>query len=84
MPTNLNSDVLGKLSKTRICGQRTDIAKLENADELNKRAASPSTRKRPSGDRRPSNGGERRRSSGGRDRDNSRSERRPRAPRKDG
>ncbi|PYF82949.1 MULTISPECIES: DEAD/DEAH box helicase [Marinomonas] len=84
LPTNLNSDVLGKLSKTRICGQRTDIAKLENADELNKRAASPSTRKRPSGDRRPSNGGERRRSSGGRDRDNSRSERRPRAPRKDG
>ena len=83
LPTNLNADVLGKLSKTRICGQRTDIAKLENADELNKRAASPS-RKRPSGDRRPSNGGERRRSSGGRDRDNNRPERRPRTPRKDG
>jgi len=79
LPTNLDSDVLGKLSKTRICGQRTDIAKLENADELNKRAASPSTRKRPSGggDRRPSNGGERKRpTDGGRDR-------RPRAPRKD-
>jgi ATP-dependent RNA helicase DeaD len=79
LPTNLESGVLGKLSKTRICGQRTDIAKLENADELNKRAAAPSTRKRPSGggDRRPSNGGERRRPSG------DRSERRPRAPRKD-
>jgi ATP-dependent RNA helicase DeaD len=79
LPTNLESGVLGKLSKTRICGQRTDIAKLENADELNKRAAAPSTRKRPSGggDRRPSNGGERRRPSG------ERSERRPRAPRKD-
>ncbi len=79
LPTNLESGVLGKLSKTRICGQRTDIAKLENADELNKRAAAPSTRKRPSGgsDRRLSNGGERRRPSG------ERSERRPRAPRKD-
>ncbi|MGO2356550.1 MAG: DEAD/DEAH box helicase [Marinomonas foliarum] len=86
LPTNLNADVLGKLSKTRICGQRTDIAKLENADELNKRAASPSTRKRPAGgsDRRPSNGGERRRPAGGRDRDNNRAERRPRTPRKDG
>jgi ATP-dependent RNA helicase DeaD len=82
----LDSDVLGKLSKTRICGQRTDIAKLENADELNKRAASPSTRKRPAGgggDRRPSNAGERKRPAGGRDRDNNRAERRPRAPRKD-
>ncbi|MFT2098764.1 DEAD/DEAH box helicase [Marinomonas sp. 2405UD66-6] len=77
LPTNLDSGVLGKLSKTRICGQRTDIAKLENADELNKRAASPS-RKRPSGDRRP--GG---RSGGGRGRDNNRGDRRPRAPRKD-
>ncbi|BDX02621.1 ATP-dependent RNA helicase DeaD [Marinomonas pontica] len=85
LPTNLNSDVLGKLGKTRICGQRTDIAKLENADELNKRAASPSSRKRPGGDRdrRPSNAGERRRPSGNRDRDNNRGERRPRAPRKD-
>ncbi|RBP80622.1 DEAD/DEAH box helicase [Marinomonas rhizomae] len=80
LPSNLSTDALGKLGKTRICGQRTDIAKLENADELNKRAAAPSTRKRPSGDRRPSNGGERRRSSnGGRDRGG---ERRPRAPRK--
>ena len=79
LPTNLESGVLGKLSKTRICGQRTDIAKLENADELNKRAAAPSTR-RPSGDRRPSNGGERRRSG---NRDNNRGDRRPRAPRKD-
>ncbi|MFQ3185839.1 MAG: ATP-dependent RNA helicase DeaD [Marinomonas primoryensis] len=86
LPTNLDSDVLGKLSKTRICGQRTDIAKLENADELNKRAASPSTRKRPAGgggDRRPSNAGERKRPAGGRDRDNNRGERRPRAPHKD-
>jgi len=78
LPTNLDSGVLGKLSKTRICGQRTDIAKLENADELNKRAASPS-RKRPSGDRRP--GG--RSAAGGRGRDNNRGDRRPRAPRKD-
>lgn len=83
LPTNLDSGVLGKLSKTRICGQRTDIAKLENAEELNKRAASPSTRKRPSGgDRRPSNAGERKRPAGGRG-DNNRGERRPRAPRKD-
>lgn len=88
LPSNLSADALGKLGKTRICGQRTDIAKLENADELNKRAAAPSTRKRPaSGDRRPSNGGERRRPSAGaggaRDRDANRSgERRPRAPRK--
>ena len=80
LPTNLDSGVLGKLGKTRICGQRTDIAKLENAEELNKRAAAPSTRKRPGGDRRPSNGGERRRSS---NRDNNRGDRRPRAPRKD-
>ncbi|MEP3349805.1 MAG: helicase-related protein, partial [Marinomonas sp.] len=78
LPTNLDSGVLGKLSKTRICGQRTDIAKLENADELNKRAASPS-RKRPSGDRRP--GG--RSAAGGRGRDINRGDRRPRAPRKD-
>lgn len=78
LPTNLDSGVLGKLSKTRICGQRTDIAKLENADELNKRAASPS-RKRPSGDRRP--GG--RSAAGGRGRDNNRGDRRPRAPRKE-
>ncbi|ETX11760.1 RNA helicase [Marinomonas ushuaiensis DSM 15871] len=84
LPTNLEAGVLGKLSKTRICGQRTDIAKLENADELNKRAAAPSTRKRPSGggDRRPSNAGERKRPAGGRGESN-RGERRPRAPRKD-
>jgi len=83
LPSNLTNDALGKLGKTRICGQRTDIAKLENADELNKRAAAPSTRKRPSGDRRPSNGGDRRRSNGGRDRDANRGgDRRPRAPRK--
>ncbi|NVK76005.1 ATP-dependent RNA helicase [Marinomonas sp. CT5] len=83
LPSSLSSETLGKLGKTRICGQRTDIAKLENADELNKRAAAPSTRKRPSGDRRPSNGGDRRRSNGGRDRDANRGgDRRPRAPRK--
>ena len=89
LPSNLSADALGKLGKTRICGQRTDIAKLDNADELNKRAAAPSTRKRPAGggERRPSNGGERRRPSagagGGRDRDANRSaERRPRVPKK--
>lgn len=60
LPSSMKPDTLGKLGKTRICGQRTDIAKLENAEELNKRAASPS-RKRSyggggrSGDRRPSN-----------------------------
>ncbi|GAB3476107.1 DEAD/DEAH box helicase [Marinomonas epiphytica] len=65
LPANLAGDVIGKLGKTRICGQRSDIAVLENADELNKRAAAPS-RKRSFGDRRPS--GDRRRPSNGRDR----------------
>ncbi|SBS34323.1 ATP-dependent RNA helicase DeaD [Marinomonas spartinae] len=84
LPSNLTGEALGKLGKTRICGQRSDIAKLEDADALNKRAAAPSARKRPSGDRRPSNAsGERRRAPGGRDRDNNRGDRRPRAPRKD-
>lgn len=84
LPSNLTGETLGKLGKTRICGQRSDIAKLEDADALNKRAAAPSARKRPSGDRRPSNAsGERRRASSSRDRDNSRGDRRPRAPRKD-
>lgn len=78
LPAHLDSGVLSKLSKTRICGQRTDIAKLENADELNKRAAAPSSRRRASGDRRS---GDRR--SNGRGRDNNRGERRPRAPRRD-
>ncbi|RBO82708.1 MULTISPECIES: DEAD/DEAH box helicase [Marinomonas] len=80
LPSNLESGALGKLSKMRICGQRTDIAKLENADELNKRAASPSGRRRSGGGERRGYGDrERRRSNGGRDR----GERRPRAPRKD-
>lgn len=90
LPSNLTGEALGKLGKTRICGQRSDIAVLEDADALNKRAAAPSTRKRPSGDRRPSNAsGERRRPAGGRDnargdRDSAgRGDRRPRAPRKD-
>ncbi|BFM48047.1 DEAD/DEAH box helicase [Marinomonas sp. THO17] len=77
LPSSLSSGVMGKLGKMRICGQRTDIAKLENAEELNKRAASPAGRRRGGerrgyGDRRRSNGG-------GRDR----GERRSRAPRKD-
>ncbi|MGR0279605.1 DEAD/DEAH box helicase [Marinomonas dokdonensis] len=79
LPSNLTADAIGKLGKTRICGQRSEIAVLENADEMNKRAAAPS-RKRPSGDRRPG-GRDRRPSNGGRDRDSR--ERRPRAPRKD-
>ena len=81
LPSNLTADAIGKLGKTRICGQRSEIAVLENADEMNKRAAAPS-RKRPSGDRRPG-GRDRRPSNGGRDRDRDSRERRPRAPRKD-
>ncbi|MEL0636308.1 DEAD/DEAH box helicase [Marinomonas sp. TI.3.20] len=75
LPTNLKSEAIDKLNKTRICGQRSEIAKLEDADALNKLAAAPA-RRRPS-----SNGsGDRRRPA---NRDNNRGDRRPRAPRKD-
>ncbi len=75
MPTDLKAEAIDKLNKTRICGQRSEIAKLEDADALNKLAAAPA-RRRPS-----SNGsGDRRRPS---NRDNNRGDRRPRAPRKD-
>ncbi|WP_133011437.1 DEAD/DEAH box helicase [Marinomonas flavescens] len=75
LPTNLKAEAIDKLNKTRICGQRSEIAKLEDADALNKLAAAPA-RRRPS-----SNGsGDRRRPA---NRDNNRGDRRPRAPRKD-
>jgi ATP-dependent RNA helicase DeaD len=75
LPTDLKAEAIDKLNKTRICGQRSEIAKLEDADALNKLAAAPA-RRRPS-----SNGsGDRRRPS---NRDNNRGDRRPRAPRKD-
>ncbi len=79
LPFNLTDDVLGKLGKTRICGQRSDITKLENAGALNKHAAVLSTRQRSSNEF----SGRHRPSVSRRDRYNSsRSDRRPKAPRK--
>ena len=86
LPTEMAKDTMSKLSKTRICGQKTDIAILEDAEALNNRP--PAAPRKPregdrsgaprrdrdsrgSGDRRPRRGNE-----GGADR-------RPRAPRKD-
>ncbi|REG79445.1 DEAD/DEAH box helicase [Marinomonas pollencensis] len=75
LPTDLKAEAIDKLNKTRICGQRSEIAKLEDADALNKLAAAPS-RRRPGGN----GSGDRRRPS---NRDNHRGDRRPRGPRKD-
>ncbi|RDL46053.1 ATP-dependent helicase [Marinomonas piezotolerans] len=56
LPANMSKQVIGKLAKTRICGQRSDITEVENVDEnaLERAAPSANTRRRPSNsDRKP-------------------------------
>ncbi|ADZ91168.1 DEAD/DEAH box helicase [Marinomonas mediterranea] len=59
LPADLSEQAIGKLNKTRICGQRTEISVLKDADALNERASNPS-RRPAGGNRRPAGGGERR------------------------
>ncbi len=91
LPTDLAKTSMSKLSATRICGQKTDIAVLNDVDALNSRAASAPRGPREGAGRR--DGGRRdggRRDGGRRDggrgrRGNSEGggERRPRPPRRD-
>lgn len=86
LPTDLAKKAMPKLSATRICGQKTDIAVLEDADALNNRA--PSAPRRPREGGRGSDAGGRKegghRGSGDRrPRRGNDGDKRPRAPRKD-
>ena len=59
LPSDMSKQVIGKLAKTRICGQRSDITELEKADDATFDRPAPSPRRRPSnggndrGDRKP-------------------------------
>ncbi|MBM6550211.1 DEAD/DEAH box helicase [Marinomonas ostreistagni] len=57
LPADMNKQALGKLAKTRVCGQRCDLTAVENVDEksLDRPAGGNGNRRRQGNDR----GGER-------------------------
>lgn len=72
LPADMNKQALGKLAKTRVCGQRCDITPVENVDEQSlERPAGGNNRRRPGNDRNDR--------SGGKPRSNYNKDRKPRA-----
>ncbi|MFD1383801.1 DEAD/DEAH box helicase [Rhodanobacter aciditrophus] len=59
LPSDMSKQVIGKLAKTRICGQRSDITELEKADDATFDRPAPAPRRRSHnggndrGDRKP-------------------------------
>ncbi len=59
LPSDMSKQVIGKLAKTRICGQRSDITELEKADDATFDRPAPAPRRRSNnggndrGDRKP-------------------------------